>query len=564
MNKLKIGTKFNVLVIAIIVFLSVVISLVAFTQVKKAMDEHFTTRVKVVSALGYNWLNQQYPGDWEVKNGDLFKGAAKISDNNEFVDEMGEITNGAVTIFLGDTRVATNITENGERAVGTKANSSISDKVLNRGEEFLGEADIVGKKYLTLYKPIKDKKGEIIGMWLVGPPIEVIAESVISLVLVIIAVLAGSGILAVIISVIFTRAIVRPISIMNDQLKEIAEGEGDLTKEIKVNTKDEVGELANSFNKMIDSLRKMIQQISVTSEQVAASSEELTASSEQMMQATSQISSSIQEVASGAEAQETGAEESSKAMNEMTIGMQRVASTASAVSEAAVETTKEANIGNELLQKVIQQMNAINTSVDQSSAVITQLGERSNEINKIIEVITAISSQTNLLALNAAIEAARAGEHGRGFAVVADEVKKLAEQSKQSADQISSLIKLIQEDTSRAVSSMAIGTKDVNEGMEVVTETGKGFQRILTSIEQVAAQIQEVSAVSEQMSAGIEQVNASIEETSIIAKVSTRNTQNVAAASQEQSASMEEITKSSASLSNMAEELQMLVNKFKV
>ncbi|WP_456276124.1 methyl-accepting chemotaxis protein [Bacillus sp. AK128] len=561
---LKIGTKFNLLVIGIILFLTVVISFVAYSQVTKVMDETYTTRVKAVSALGYNWLNEKYPGEWSVKDGQLYKGDTNLYDNNEFADEMGTITGGAVTIFQDDTRIATNIKENGVRAIGTKASTAVSDVVLKQGETFLGEADILGKKYLTMYQPIKDNSGQVIGMWLVGPTIDTIQESVFYLVTILVIVLVVSGVIAVVCSVLLTKAITRPIIVMNSQLREIAEGEGDLTQEIKVNTKDEMGELASSFNKMLGSLRTMIRQIGDTSEQVAASSEELTASSDQTMQATNQIAVSIQEVAGGAEAQGKGAEESSRAMNEMTIGIQRVATTASSVSEAALETTKEANEGNESLQKVIQQMNAINSSVDHSATVISQLGERSKEIGKIIEVITAISNQTNLLALNAAIEAARAGEHGRGFAVVADEVRKLAEQSKDSADQISGLIQQIQEDTDRAVEAMEIGTRDVNAGMEVVYETSRGFERILQSIEQVASEIQEVSAVSEEMSAGIEQVNSSVEEMARIAKESAANTQNIASASQEQLASMEEMASSSASLSHMAEDLQTLVNKFKV
>lgn len=567
MNKfkgIKIGTKFTLFVIAVILFLSITIGIVAMYQIEKVMTKVYTDRVKVVSTLGYNWFSENYPGDWSIKNNELYKGNIKINDNSEFVDKIGKITNGAVTVFQGDTRVSTNIKVDGQRRNGTKADPKVTEIVLKSGKEYLGEADIVGTKYITMYRPIKDKNGDIIGMWLMGPPVNTISETVMSLITMFSITLIIIGCIAVGFSMLFIRGMVRPIRIMNEQLKDIAEGEGDLTKEVSIKSKDEIGELANSFNKMISSLRTMIQQISFTSEQVAASSEELTASTEQTKLGTDQIATSIQEVAIGADAQGQGANESSKAMQEITINIQQVSETVASVSGAATETSQEAYLGNESLQQVIKQMTHINEAVNESSSVIKQLGEHSKEIGKIIEAITGIADQTNLLALNAAIEAARAGEHGKGFAVVADEVRKLAEQSKESADHITTLINQIQRDTTHAVDVMDKGTKEMVVGMEVVHETGDGFQRILKSIEHVTGQVQEVTAISEEIAAGAEQVNASIEEMANIAQTSASNTQNVASAAEEQLASMEEILLSSSSLSNMAEDLQLLIKKFKI
>ena len=552
------------LVVGIILVLSITIAVVAKIQVEKVMMDIYTDRVKVVSGLAYSLLDTTYPGDWSIENGEMYKGTVKFSGNHDLLDRMGEITNGAVTVLQGDIRIATNVMDNGERTVGTKADPIVTDIVLGKGERYIGEADVVGQNYLTMYTPIKDKNGEIIGMWVVATPLHIIDELIISLISTFVMALVVVGVLAIICSIIFTKGIVKPILHINAQLKDIAEGEGDLTQELKVKSQDEIGDLANSFNKMISNLRTMIQQVSITSEQLAASSEELTASTEQTMEATNQIASSIQEVAIGAETQGQGALKSSKSIQDMTIHIQQVSESASSVSEAALDTTKQANNGNESLQKVIHQMDNIHLSVDDSAKVIKKLGEQSKEIGKIIGVITGIADQTNLLALNAAIEAARAGEHGKGFAVVADEVRKLAEQSKESADQIAGLISQIQQDTAQAVNVMEKGTEEVAIGMEIVQLTGEGFQGILLSIEQVASKIQEVSAVSEEIAAGAEQVNIAIENMATIAQTSASNTHNVASATEEQLASMEEITAASATMSTMAEDLQVLVNKFKV
>lgn len=565
LKNLKIGTKIVLLVTGVIIFLSAVVSLVSYSHLSKAMEEHFASRVQEISELGYNWFDTAYEGEWQAVGDELYKGDVRVNDNNELIDEIGEITDGAVTIFLGDTRVATNVVdERGQRATGTKSTLTVTDTVLTDRQSYLGTADILGNDYITVYSPIIDQDGEVIGMWFTGVEIKVIQDTILSFLMMLFVVITITAVIAIVISILITRSIVRPISSINQQLKEISDGEGDLTKTLDVESQDEVGELAQSFNRMIGSLRRMIGQIGSTSEQVAASSKQLTASAEQTTVATSEIAHSIEEVASGAEVQEQGANESSMAMNDMAKGVQQVAETTSTISELAQETNREANAGNESIQKAITQMDTINSSVSESASVIKTLGEHSNQIGTIIEVITGIAEQTNLLALNAAIESARAGEHGRGFAVVADQVRKLAEQSKESADQITGLIGQIKDDIENAVDLMDTGTKEASEGMNIVTEAGEGFQRILESIGEVTGQIQEVSAAAEEMSASVEEVNASIEEIAHISKNSADNTQSVASAAEEQMASMQEITSSANFLSDMAEDLQDLVNKFKV
>ena len=375
------------------------------------------------------------------------------------------------------------------------------------------------------------------------------------------------GIFAVLISLIIAMImgtiISRPIKGMAKAAQKIAEG--DLTAEqIRIKNRDEVGDLALAFNQMAQNLKNLITNVSQNTVQVSASAAELTASADQTIQATEQITSAMQEVASGSEAQGKNATESSQAMKNMTNGIQQLASTTAAVSELAIETNTEANKGNDSLQRVISQMDTINTAVLESATVVKKLGNHSVEIGNIISIITDIAEQTNLLALNAAIEAARAGDHGRGFAVVADEVKKLAEQSKNSAEQIAGLISEIQQETNRAVTVMDTGTQEVQVGMKVVKVAEEGFSKIVDLIEQVSKQIQEATTVSEEMSSSAEQIYASFDDIATIAQTSSSNLQNVASASEEQLATIEEVAASAATLSTMAEELQSQVSKFKV
>lgn len=370
-------------------------------------------------------------------------------------------------------------------------------------------------------------------------------------------------VLSIAIGLYISRSISKPIRQVNEAVKVVANG--DLTQtEIIVKNRDEVGELAASFNQMSQNLRELIREVGTSAEQVAASSEQLTASAEESTQAASQISAAIQEVAFGSENQLQGTEESAIAIEEVTQGLQKIAQSSQSVSETSAETAKSAEQGNKAIQQTINQMNEIQNSVNHSVVKVKLLNERSMEIKKIIDVITDISSQTNLLALNAAIEAARAGEHGKGFAVVADEVRKLAEQSSASADQIIELIRDIESNLNETIGAMDLVNKNVEIGVDVAGESGKAFEKILRAIEEVASQIQEVSSISEQLSANSQQVNASVQSIATIAKQVTSNSQNVVAASEEQSASMEEVTASASSLANMAENLQQTISKFKI
>lgn len=378
------------------------------------------------------------------------------------------------------------------------------------------------------------------------------------LILSIFALLLGIGIATYI-----SRMISRPVRNIAIAAEKIAEG--DLTQdEIQIKSKDEIGDLALAFNHMARNLRQVIQQINGSAEQVAASSEQLHATSDQVAQVTEQIASAIQEVASGAETTVANSEQSAAAMEEISIGIQRIAESSTTVRDSVQAATVLSEQGNQSLQQAIYQMDTIEQGTQNTMAAIKQLTELSQEIGKIIEVITDIADQTNLLALNAAIEAARAGEHGRGFTVVADEVRKLAEESRSSAAQIVQLIQEVQNGTEIANEEMDKSIQEVAQGKEVISKTGEVFQQILSAVEQVNVQIQEVSATSEQISANSEEVTASVEQLASIAKDSSKESQSVAASSEEQLASMEEITASSEALSKLAQDLQEMVAKFKI
>lgn len=340
--------------------------------------------------------------------------------------------------------------------------------------------------------------------------------------------------------------------------------QGDLKQHLQVRSRNEVGQLATDFNTMTANLRTLIGQVSLNSEQLAATFEELSASADQNSVASQHIAQSIQKVAEGAEVQAHGALQSANAMEEMASGVQRIAQGTSVMAESAVRTSDESEKGKETVEKISYQMDNIHAKVNECTSVINRLDAKSQEIGEIVKLITEIASQTNLLALNAAIEAARAGEQGRGFAVVAQEVRKLAEQSAQSANEITDLIREVRDDTVLAVEAMNENAKEVETGIQVVADAGETFDLIYKAAQEVADQVQEISAVSEEIAAGTEEVSASMDESANIAKESTSLAQEVSASAQKQMASMEEITASAGDLSKMAQELQGLIGHFKI
>ncbi|MEF3331063.1 methyl-accepting chemotaxis protein [Oceanobacillus oncorhynchi] len=374
-------------------------------------------------------------------------------------------------------------------------------------------------------------------------------------------VLAGAIVIGLAVTAVIVRSIVKPIKELKEKAQIISTG--DLTQSIEVKTKDEIGELSIAFNEMQGSLKELIRDVEFNAQQVAASAEELNANADQMTNSSEQVSLAIQEVSSSSETQLNGTEDSANSLEEVSTGVSRIVDSSSQVAELVNQMSDQAEIGGKAVTDTLNQMTSIQSSVDNTNVNITSLMARSNEVSTILKAITDISEQTNLLALNAAIEAARAGEHGKGFAVVADEVRKLAEQSKTSAGEISTIVQGIQQDVKDAVEKMSQVTANVDKGLEVSDDAMDKFKGIVQSSTDIKPQMEEVMAISEQMAAAVQEVSSTANDLASIARNNAASSQEVAASTEEQLASMEEISASAKSLSTMAEDLTEKINQYK-
>ena len=420
-------------------------------------------------------------------------------------------------------------------------------------------------------------------------------------------------IIAIFAGYIFANIIAKPLSNMAEFLKTLTSGKWDLSKRIKINSKDETGLLAAQFNLFMDTLQELIGSVTTASDSLYALSEELSSSAETLANSSESQAASTEEATTSIEEVSAATEEVSNETQSASLSATKLAEEAENTKEkvenikndslkVAQETKKvqesiiklkeyieestqlskkakgvsektktSSEKGNQAIDNVVSGMERISYQVEGLSNVVGELGKASEEIGKIIEVISDIAEQTNLLALNAAIEAARAGESGRGFAVVADEVRKLAERSQQAAGEIGSLIKDIQIKVKNAVSTSKASKEEVQKGIKLTETAGSSFGEISGHIEElvkiIAKMAENMNIQEEEGSVVVNLTNTSVENLSrtagfigsaadsvknisdMIIKISDELSR-IAAATEEETSSMSEIKNTMVSISD--------------
>jgi methyl-accepting chemotaxis protein len=374
-----------------------------------------------------------------------------------------------------------------------------------------------GARNQVFYSPIPNTPGWSLAVNISTEEMLKETKSVIDMVIIVIAILV---ILMVGASYLVGNSIAKPIEKLAKDIDKF--GQGDFRVEFKVDSNDEVGQIADSLNQMGSSIRDMVTNILESVENLSAQSEELSASAEE---GTASI------------------EGSNELMRKMATNIEQISGSIQEVTAFAQESSSQTEAGSKNIEDTIHSIQEINQSVKKTVEAVTALEKNSEEIGKIVELINNIAEQTNLLALNAAIEAARAGEHGRGFAVVAEEIRGLAEETTKATDNISNLIKQTQNNVETGFEAIKDVEEKAKEGEAIATQTGEVFKVIQGASENTSAQIEETAMSTQELD---------------------EETANVMNASEDIENMSVEIANSSQELAAVAEELQSLVAKFKV
>jgi methyl-accepting chemotaxis protein len=363
---------------------------------------------------------------------------------------------------------------------------------------------------------------------------------------------------------------------------------GDLTVAVEPRSKSDT--LAHAFSRMTEGLRNLVKNVRDGATQVASGSNQVADASDDSAKVSVQASSAIDEVTStmhemsvnvqnmvkNTQTQASSVSETSASIDQMVASIQRVADTSKVLLDISQRSRDEVQSGIVTMEKTTEGLGRINETIGVSSGIIAVLGQRADDIGKIIEVIDDLAEQTNLLALNAAIEAARAGEHGLGFAVVADEVRKLAEKSATSTKEISDLIQSIQKEARKAVENMDKSTHIVNEGLDLGTDLSGALKKISNVVTEVYKFAQEIGAATNEQSHGSSQIarattrlneitheiNSSVEEQASGAQAVVRAMEKMRELVQQSTSGSTELAASAEQMSKMSRSLLEMMDRF--
>jgi|GEM_PF-6655130 len=405
--------------------------------------------------------------------------------------------------------------------------SQSENRSINRGYT------VDGKDYYEALFPFVED-GNIIGAMSVLYPKEYSAEKQMNAMMLLLILSAIVFVAGIAVAMVFARTITLPIGKAVDISNRLAEG--DLRVNIEVESQDETGRLLASMKNMVSHFKDIISNVRQTADTVASASHELRGNSQQMAESLSKQADKVTQVAT--------------ASTEMSQSVLDIAKNVSSITSSSLETAKIAKNGENIVKKSIKEVLMIAETVRKAAQMINSVGEQSQQVGAIVNVISEVADQTNLLALNAAIEAARAGESGRGFSVVADEVKKLAERTREATSEIRGMIKNMQSGVQHAMGTMTEGTQRVEIGVDLSTQAGAALGNIVASVSTLQSMLEEISAATKGMSAVSEQTNCDIVEISTISHAAV--------------SSFDRISQSAMNMTELSGNLQDKVGQFRI
>ncbi len=564
---MKIKFKIIASAISIITILTAIITIFTYIEVKGLIKAENSIQLKNYSNMGMALINQKYPGEWSVKEGELYKGNVNLNENYEAIDEFTSKTNVLATIFLNDTRITTNVVdEKGTRQINTQASEAVIQKVLKEGKEHIGSAVILGRSAETYYIPIKDSQNNVIGMWFVGIYTNIVNERLNQTMQKVLLIAGIMLIMGIVSSYYLGNTISKGIKKVMKKLEDMKNGIFYSTYEDSLmKRKDEVGLIA-AF------ARGTQEKIAETISLIQAEANQVTSVSKEAASRMNEVHSNVEDISATTEQLSAGMQETSAATEEMNASATEVISEIAHMKE---KTLHGDTIANEI--KIRAEELRSETSVSRQNA--TNIYEKTNhqlresiektkaieEIKELSSTILSITAQTNLLALNAAIEAARAGESGKGFAVVADEIRVLADNSKNAVSRINDITHNVSEAVDRVV-------KDSMNLLEFVdTQVIKDYDMLVNTSVQYAQDadtvqdiVGEINQVSEQLYETIQQIRTAIDEVTTASGEGAEGSADIASKVSDIAMKSNDVLKQVQENKESAEKLHQMISFFKI
>ncbi len=513
-----------VIMLSLSIILAVLVCVTMFNKLVRSMQTNVCTS-------GTNMLQHE------------LERISEDEDINQVLDGLKERMGCEFTIFQGDTRAYSTVTQNGQRVVGTKLASNLCDIVLTQGQSYVGQADILGESYLCSYVPTKNESGEIDGLIFAGISVTDAETATGRIINYAMAISAAVIILCIIFLTFYIKKTVSiPLGKITQAAMEMEQGELGLAEgtevSIGIRSKDEIGMLGEIFEDTIRRLRSYIGEIADVLEAIAEG--DLTKEANQdymgdfhtikksldsilgaLNQTMGQIAASAGHVSNGSDQVSASAQTLAQGATEQASAVTEISTTITGISEDAKRTAEAAEEVGHFVNQAGAQLGISMENVRELSVSMENISNDSKEISTIIATIENIAFQINILALNAAVEAARAGAAGKGFAVVAEEISSLAAKSDEAAKATKELIE-------NSVASITEGGKVMNRVTEALEQTGKLAGNVTVKMEQVVAAVENQTQAMEQVATGVEQISAVVENNSA-------TSQECAAASQEMS-----------------------------